>query len=238
MLTERDLRFLAWIGGLGAAGGEHVAARFAIDRPTCYRRLRVLTNEGLLESRRLFYQRPGLYWATRPGLRVCGLAGLGVFGVGATNFEHSWEVAAVAAALAPGLPGWEVLGEREMRWRERERGELLGSVRVSSLEDAVALHRPDLVLLSPAGRVVAVEVELSVKGRARLLKICRGWGRAGHVDAVYYLAAPAAAVAVTRAAREMRVEELVTVLPLGRAAALVRREVELGGAGRGDHGTR
>ncbi|HUN77710.1 MAG TPA: hypothetical protein VMU32_02200 [Solirubrobacteraceae bacterium] len=236
MLTERDVRILAWIGGLGAAGAEHVVGRFAVDSATVYRRLRALVEEGLLEQRQLFYRRPGLYCATRPGLRVCRLDGLGVFRVGPTNFEHSWEVATVAAALANGLPGWQVLGEREMSWQERQRGELLGSVRVSSMEDALALHRPDLVLISPGGRVVAVEVELSVKGRARLLKICRGWGRARHLDAVYYLASRPAAAAVARAVREMHVEEYVEVLALDGTAALVTRERLLGGHGPGGHG--
>lgn len=36
MLTERDLRILAWIGGLGAAGAEHVVERFAMDSATVY----------------------------------------------------------------------------------------------------------------------------------------------------------------------------------------------------------
>lgn len=95
-----------------------------------------------------------------------------------------------------------------------------------------ALHRPDLVLLSPEGRVVAVEVELSVKARSRLAVICRGWARAQHVHAVYYLAARPAASAVARAVRETRADDRVSVLSLGQATELVRREQG------GDHGLR
>ena len=65
---------------------------------------------------------------------------------------------------------------------------------------------------------MAVEVELSVKAPRRLAAICRGWARARQVDAVYYLAAPAAARALQRAVSEVRAEDRITVLPLGGVA--------------------
>jgi hypothetical protein len=96
------------------------------------------------------------------------------------------------------------------------------------------MHRPDLALLSPQGRVVAIEVELAVKVPTRLASICSGWTRARHVDAVYYLATPAAARAVGRAAKKVRAEERVKILPLGQTAELVgleRQATEGGGDG-------
>ena len=235
MLTERDLRIVGWIGGLGAAGGEHVAARFGMKRGEAYRRMAVMVRAGLLESRRLLYRRPGLYVATRQGLRCRGLDGLGLFRVGPASFQHAWEVAGAAAALTRGLPGWQLLSERELRWDERERRELLGSVRVGSLVGAAApLHRPDLVLVAPGGRVVAVEVELSVKARSRLVVICRGWARARHLDAVYYLASRPAASAVARAVHETRAGDRITVLPLEQTAVVVQQERESGAAGSGE----
>jgi hypothetical protein len=230
VLTERDSQIVAWIGALGAAGAEHVMVRFGMGRSLAYRRLGRLVEWGLLELRRLLYGRPGLYVATRQGLRWRGLDGLGVFRVGPGGFEHAWKVAGVAVALSVGLPGWRVLSERELRWCEREQQELVGSVRVGRFVGAAAaLHRPDLVLIAPGGRVVAVEVELSVKARSRLLVICRGWTRARHVDAVYYLATAAAAGAVARAVAQTRAGDRVAVLALGDGRELVARE--LGGAG-------
>jgi len=71
-----------------------------------------------------------------------------------------------------------------------------------------------------------VEVELSVKAARRLVAICRGWARARHVSHVYYLAAPAAARAVSRAVRETRAEDRITVLTLDEIGGLVRAELE------------
>ncbi len=149
------------------------------------------------------------------------------------GFEHAWALAQAAVALYGLLPGWRVVSEREIRAHEREEQGLLASARVGALPGGrPALHRPDLALVSPAGRVVAVEVELSVKARARLHSICTGWARARHLSHVHYLAAPAAAGAVLRAVHETRAQERITVLALDDTAALAAAERE--GAGHVD----
>jgi hypothetical protein len=221
MQTERDAEIVGWVGRVGAAGAEHVMERFAMGRSWAYARLASLVAGGLLEQRTLLYRKPGLYVATAEGLRWRGLERLGVYRVSPGGFEHAEHVASVAVALHRGFPGWEVLSEREIRIGESDRGELLASARVGELPGGrAALHRPDLAVVSPEGRVLAIEVELSVKASRRLAAICRGWARARHVGHVYYLAAPAAARAVTRAVGETRAEGRVTVLPLGDAVTL------------------
>jgi hypothetical protein len=200
-------------------------ARFGMGRSWAYDRLGQLVKGRLLEQRMVLFRRPGVYVATAAGLRWRGLERLGVHQVRPGGYEHAWEVAQAAVALHHGLPGWEVISEREIRAHERDEGELLASARVGELPGGrPALHRPDLALRSPRGRLVAVEVELSVKARARLATICRGWARARHVDGVYYLACPQAARAVSRAVRETRAEEQITVLALGETAALLAAE--------------
>jgi hypothetical protein len=221
MQTEKDAEIVGWVGRVGAAGAEHVMERFAMGRSWAYARLASLVSGGLLEQKTLLYRRPGLYVATAEGLRWRGLQRLGVYRVSPGGFEHAEQVAAVAVALYRGFPGWKVLSEREIRVEESDSGELLASARTGELPGGrAALHRPDLAVVSPEGRVIAVEVELSVKASRRLAAICRGWARARHVGHVYYLAAPAAARAVTRAVGETRAEDRITVLPVGDAAAV------------------
>jgi hypothetical protein len=88
------------------------------------------------------------------------------------------------------------------------------------------VHRPDLALVDDRGGVSAVEVELSVKASARLVAICRGWGRSRHVRRVFYLAAPAAERAVRRAVQETRTEDRVIVLPLTETFTLTANLAE------------
>jgi hypothetical protein len=234
MQTERDAEIVGWLGRVGAAGVEHVMERFGMGRSWAYARLASLVADGLLEQRMLLHRKPGLYVATAEGLRWRGLRRLGVYKVSPGSFEHAEQVAGVAVALHRGFPGWEVISEREIRVEESDKGELLASARVGELPGGrAALHRPDLALLSPEGRVLAVEVELSVKTASRLRTICRGWARARHVSHVYYLAAPSAARAVARAVKETRAQDRVTILALEDATTLAgveRGEVSHAGA--------
>jgi hypothetical protein len=227
MQTEKDAEIVGWIGRVGAARAEHVMGRFVMGRSWAYARLNRLVLDGLLEQKTLLYRQPGLYVATAEGLRWCGLERLGVYRVGPGGFEHATQVASAAVTLHRGLPGWELLSEREIRVQESDRGELLASARLGELPGGrPALHRPDLALVSPEGTTLAVEIELSVKAPRRLAAICRGWARARHVSHVYYLAEAAPARAVSRAIAETRAEDRITVLPLGQTASLVKAKCE------------
>jgi hypothetical protein len=199
--------------------------RFGMSRSRAYQRLSSLAGDGLLESRALLYRRPALYVATREGLRACGLSRLAVFRLSAGGFAHAGEVATVAAELDLGLVAWRLVGEREIRAIEAARGAAVFSAALGSLPGGrPALHRPDLALIAPDGRVIVVEVELAVKAPRRLVSICRGWARARGVDAVYYLASRDAARAVARAIADARAEDRVVVLPVEAAAGLVEIE--------------
>lgn len=232
MNNEVNAEIVGWIGGLGAAGVPHVEAHLAPNRSYSKtwisRGLMELAHAGLLAQHRILVRRPALYVATRKGLRWRGLDGLGPCKVSDARFEHAWQIADAAVALAAGLPDWKVMSDREILWYERKRHELIASTRVGSNGK---LHRPDLALLSPDGRVVAVEVELSEKEPSRLAAICNGWARARHVDVVYYLSTPAVARAVSRAARKTRSEDCVRILPLGQTQDVVRLEREATGGG-------
>jgi hypothetical protein len=220
--TPKDQEVVAWIGGLGAAGAEHVMARFAMGRSWAYARLSKLVADGLLQQHIVLYRQPGLYVATRDGLRWCGLERLGVFSVSPGAFRHACEVARVAAALHARRSDWRILGERELRAVEADEGRLLGSIKLGDLPGGrPALHRPDLLLISPSGEVLAVEVELSIKAPRRLAGICRAWARARHIDHVVYLADAGTARAVGRAVREVRADERITMLPVSRPEAIL-----------------
>jgi hypothetical protein len=225
MQTKKDAEIVGWIGRIGAAGAEHVMRRFEMGQSWAYTRLGRLVASGLLEQRTLLYREPGLYVATAEALRWCGLERLGAYHVGPGGFEHARHVAAAASELHRGFAGWEILSERQLRLEESDRGKLVASAKLGERPGGrAALHRPDLALISPTGRALAVEIELSVKAPRRLAAICRGWARARHVSHVYYLADAAPARAVSRAIAETRAQDRITVLPLGDIASLVEAE--------------
>ncbi len=53
MQTERDAEIVDWVGRIGAAGAEHVMARFGMGRSWAYARLSRLVERSLHEARRL-----------------------------------------------------------------------------------------------------------------------------------------------------------------------------------------
>jgi DNA-binding Lrp family transcriptional regulator len=222
--TSRDAEIVAWLGRMGAAGAEHVSERFGISRTWAQARLAGLVEDGLLAHSWLLRSRPGVYSATRKGLHWQGLFGLPVFLPSPGGFEHAWQMANTAVAPARELPGWELLAEREIRLVQDERDELIAWARVGTIGSRPAYHRPDFALISPARRVVAVEVELTVKDPRKLVRTCRAWTRARHVERVYYLATPRAAKAVRRAIDVVGGADAIAVLRLDDVPKLAELE--------------
>lgn len=222
--TERDAQIVEWLGRIGAAGVEHLMARFDMAESTAARRLRMLIADGLVDHQVVLYKRPGVYWATRRGLHWRGLTRMQVFSVTPGGYEHVWQLANVAVALESSLPGWRAIYDREIKRLEADEGKLIASVKVGASARSM-LHRPDLLLVAPTGRLVAVEVELTDKGPRRLEQICRGWTRARHIDHVYYLAEPRPRRTTTRAVKRTLGEDMITVLESGDVAGIVEREL-------------
>lgn len=220
MQTNRDAQIVDWLGRIGAAGAEHVRERFGMHIRVTHKRLASLVADGLLERHKILWGRPGLYCATLRGLRWQGLGHLGVVRVSPGGFEHAWQVAGVAVALRQALPDWRLLAEREIRALEIESSELLASVVLAGGEIKPLRHRPDLAAISPSGRVMAIEVERSVKAPMRLRQICRGWARARYVNHVYYLALPGPSRALARALDHVKATDRVTVLDIEDVAGL------------------
>lgn len=228
--TDRDAQIVSWLGRIGAAGAEHVSERFGMGRSLGYIRLAAMTREGLLEHRKVLYERPGVYTATKRGLRWQGLSGLPVFQARPAGFEHAWQMASTAVALYRELPDWELFAERELRrLRDRDQ-EVVAWARVGAIGAQKAYHRPDFALISPSRRVVVVEVELTPKNPRRLIRICRGWTRARHVEHVYYLATASAGAVVRRAIEAVHAEDAISVLALGDVSRLAEQELQIAGS--------
>lgn len=192
-VTERDVAMVAWVGRQRFAEAELVARRFGMDRRNTYRRLRGLVALGLLKHRRVFHGRPGVYWATRLGLATAGVR-LPVAGVDIRTYEHDRLAVTVAVDLEREFGREAVRTERELRSHDARAAEPRYGIRRRSGRggDQRGLHFPDLAV--ELERPLAVEIELTAKGRTRLDSIVGGYVRARHIAGVrYYLAAQARA---------------------------------------------
>jgi hypothetical protein len=145
--TPERKAIMQWTARMGAVTDEALADRLDVTVASARGRLQVLQKAGWLSRKRPLAGQPALYTATRAGLRVAALQGLDPCRVSASNANHLIVCARVAAALERCYPDHLVLGERELRRDERERGVPLASARLGIAPDGgPLLHRPDLVL--------------------------------------------------------------------------------------------
>ncbi len=223
MQSVADVEIVDWIGRLGAASVEHVAARFGLEQDDVRERLSCLQQDGLLGYTQRRDDHRVLYWASTRGLSRCGLDRLDLWQSNPLGFDDALRIAQVAAELARGLPDWQVLSAREIAAIEAASGEPYASARVSQ-DGRWTTHLPALVLSSPLARVIPVEVQPRLGTVSSLLAVCRGWARARHVSRVYWLAQHRPGLAVRRAVREALATDRVMVLGLDDVPLLVARE--------------
>ena len=200
-----------WIGRLRFVEARQITARFAMDHRNAYRRLRGLVALELLEHRRIFHAEPGAYSATRAGLRAAGLA-LTPPRVDIRTYHHDRAEAAVMIALEREFSAQRVLTERELRSRDAGAPQRPRyAVWRGAQRTRRGLHFPDLAVEVDGDATLAVEVELSAKGRRRLESIIAAYVRARHVAGVRYYAAPAAYRGVERAVARTGAQSLFEI---------------------------
>lgn len=154
-------------------------------------RIRLMAEAGLLRRFAITRWSGTVVWTTERGARIAGV-GLGAPRPPGERLLHRLALADTGLALE--AAGYTVLTEREVRTAEASgraaelladlgvpdvhararRGELLGVT-----AGARAVHWPDLVLVTPTGRLIAVEVELTPKTTSALRTILGPTGRPG-----------------------------------------------------------
>jgi hypothetical protein len=183
-------------------------------------RLRALRRDGYVRRERPFHGRACFHLITTRGLNAVG-SRLRAPQLDLGSWEHDlglgwvW-LAAQAGAFGP-LSG--VMAERRMRSLDAageaadgERPPLavpLGGVGPAGRK---RLHYPDLLLITARGSRIAVELELTGKGKRRREQILMGYAGDGRIDGVLYLVAGrAVGRAVQDSARRLGAGRLVHV---------------------------
>jgi hypothetical protein len=201
-VTTRDKEIVRWIGRLRMANAAQVAERFRLGRAVTYARLSGLVHLGLLDHARIFHRAPGVYLATRRGLASVDLE-LPPGRVDLRTYTHDLELASLVVELECEYGPASVRTEREMRAAEtsldvtsvaRQRFAVPLAGASGQLELTAARHRrlhfPDCAVIGAAAAgtdgVLAIELERTPKGRARLRRILRGYVAARHVSLVRY----------------------------------------------------
>ncbi len=196
---------------------DHVAALLGTTVDAAKARLAKLVKAEYVVKEPLFHGQPAMYLIARDGLGVIGSA-LPRPRRDIHAYEHDVGVAWLWIGAQRGTfgPVREILGERRMRSHDGGRDPDVEpfAVRLGGFgpRGRDSLHYPDLLLRTADGRRVALELELSSKGRRRLEKIMAGYAADPRIDGVVYLVQSASvARSVEAAARRAGISFLVHI---------------------------
>lgn len=200
-VTQRDREIVRWIGRLRMVSATQVAERFTLGRAVGYSRLSGLVRLGLLDHQRIFHAAPGVYLATRTGLATVALD-LPPARVDLRTYDHDLELSRLVVELEREFGAEAIATEREMRASDTPLGQAPSdcpgfAVPLTGARGQLQLtpvghprvHFPDAAVRSHNGdSILAVELERTAKGRARLRRILSGYVAARHITGVRYVA--------------------------------------------------
>jgi len=226
VMPRDEQQFLGVLARWRCLTAAQVAGWLDLSELIVYRRLRVLRGHGLVEYARPFAHEPGVFLITTAGLGVLR-SELPAPRLDLRTHRHDLLAVSAAVALRDERPDLVVVSEREMRSLDRREDRdpdapLLGVAYPGFGPSGFPrLHYPDLALADRDGRRrVAVEVELTSKGRRRLEQILTAYARDRYLDRVVYLTdRDAIARAVTRAAEHVGAGALLDLRRLDPSAA-------------------
>ncbi len=217
-LTSRDLETLSFAAEQRVVLADHVAALRGTSSNAAAGRLRSLSTAGFLSAHRPFDRGPTCFQIARPGLGAIDADLNAPRRLDLRSCEHELGAAWLWLAASDGAfgPLREVLGERRLRssdakpeGRGAPYGVRLGGVGPGGRE---RLHYPDLLLIDPGGRRIAIELELTSKSRGRREKILAGYAADARVDVVLYLVRDRrVGRAIQSSARRLGIGQLVHV---------------------------
>jgi hypothetical protein len=202
--SDRDRALLEFLSEHRFATRAHVRQLLGIGDPAAYRRLSTLAEAGLVRFNRPLDRLPACYRITSRGLAAIGSRLSAPRPVDLAAYSHDVGVAWLYLAAKAGIWGElrEVISERRMRSFDASDARVSDAgvprpplgVRLHAYGRAGGerLHYPDLVLIDRHGHRIAVELELTAKGRARRERILEGYAADHRFDAVLYVVERAA----------------------------------------------
>lgn len=216
-ITDRDRALLSYAAEHRFVRADHVRRFLGTSESTATRRLQALRDAGYLRREFVFAGEPACHAITGQGLALLEST-LSPPQRDVRAYRHDIGLAWLWLAARDGAfgPLRQVISERTLRSLDgpRRRADPPLAVRLGGTgpNGGERLHYPDMLLITERGHRVAVELELSGKGRARREHILDGYAADPEVDAVLYLVeSRAIGNAVLASARRRGIAELVRV---------------------------
>jgi len=236
--NPRDRELLGFAAEHRFVLAEQAAELLSLTAASADARLRALARASLM-TREQGLPRLPVHRITRHGLDAIG-SDLSPPRLDLRCYEHDVGVTWLWLAARRGAFGTAqaVVGERRLRSRDagRDPGEPPLAVRLGGLGPAgrERLHYPDLLIVSPDGRRLALELELTSKGRRRRERILAGYGADARIDGVIYLVRDVRiGRSIADSAGRLGISPWVWVRPVVLDTGLSEQAAEIGGGRAG-----
>lgn len=177
-LTSRDKEILQFINAVGWCIAPQIGRRFSMKWWIVYRRMLLLKKAGLVEHLRMSIEYHGVFYLSHQGAKYTDLPP--VDGISKGIYDHQRMLVDVVLTLCERHPEATWVSERHLVHEK--------------FFDGVGKrgHVSDGLLIFPDGKRVAIEVELSVKGKHRIEGILKSYGGQLDIKEVWYFCSQSA----------------------------------------------
>lgn len=174
-LTKRDKAILCFINESGFCVMPQIQKEFQLKFPRSYQIMKRLVNSGHVIHDQIFKKQHGFYYLTKEGAKNTSLPPLSNISLG--GYRHQIIITDIRQKLCTQYPHAKWISERYLKQQKFYYG--IGK----------SGHIADGILIFPDERKIAVEVELSMKGKRRLENIFNAYGGQLNIDEAWYFCA-------------------------------------------------
>jgi predicted transcriptional regulator len=177
LLTERDMKIMRFINEFGFCEMPQIEKMFGLRKPRNYKVMQRLVKAELVMHEYVLRNRHGIYRLTREGAECTDYPMLKYVSLG--SYLHQLTVVDVYLKLMQRFPDATWISERQLKREQYIKGSF---TRYG--------HVADGMLIFPDEKKIAIEVELTMKGKDRLDKIIRSYIRNREINGVWYYCSP------------------------------------------------
>ena len=177
-LTDRDIEILRFINDCGYCSTQHLTQFLSVKRARIYQILKRLVQRKFIIKEYLLHGHPAIYYLTAEGASFTELPPIDYVSLG--TYRHQIIMIDVALQLMRVHPEALWISERHLKHDKYHDG--IGK----------RGHVADSLLVFPDHRQVAIEVELSVKGKQRIEGIIKSYASQFDIKEVWYFCSQSA----------------------------------------------
>lgn len=174
-LTDRDKSILSFINESGFCVMPQIQREFDLRFPRSYQVMKRLVDGGYLVHDQIFKHKHGIYYLTKKGAAHTSLPPLSQISLG--GYKHQLIITNLRQQLCTQYPHSKWISERYLKQQKFYYG--IGKTG----------HIADGILIFPDGSKIAIEVELSMKGKRRIEKILSAYGGQLEIAEAWYFCA-------------------------------------------------